>query len=358
MRRSIICLLMGSMGAVSLNAQVWVTPPKSVASVELVRPNARNDFDPSRMGVLARSSTLLGHNVIDKNQGKLGTVEDMAIELPTGKILAVVVSHDQRRKVIPASALFPVSEDRVVFNEERSLLNAAPALESTGAGAQLTRELIAKAYEAFGKAPPEAHASATPPGTLAGMKNKLVVSGDNQPLGKVGDLVLDVPAGRVVYVLVNPEDRNAPLYAIPPQAFEESGTGLVIGKAREHVLAGPKLSRDFWTEVSLPDFASAVYSHYNVLSEAGPAIRQTLPEASLTPTGRDDDQIKKAFLAEIVRGRATPAANATDLNISVSGGKITLSGKVPNQKAMQELLSAASSVVGAANVENRLVVRD
>ncbi len=83
------------------------------------------------------------------------------------------------------------------------------------------------------------------------------------------------------------------------------------------------------------------------------------------------DEVGIARLHEIVRSRigvrhvfdpdvsgpgAKPAADAVGFEVAIVDGKIVLTGTVPNQATKDALVAAAVNAVGAANVEDRLVI--
>lgn len=323
----------------------WVTPPPSVADVNLRPPSATEPFDPEKIGLISRASKLTGEKVEDSIGRNLGTLEDIYVDLETGRIAGCVVSTGKTRTLVPPEAFFPVSEERIVFNKDSALLREAPPYTQP-----FSEESMRQARTHFGAASNLAMAEA--PVSVKGIRGKSLTGSSGRSLGQVLDLALDVPKANVVYVLVqSPSDRGE-MRVLPPTAVTVSpdGGSLTLATDEQRFLAGPKVPTRFWTQVTLPEFASSVYRHYGL-------PKRDADRSALTPTGRSDEQIRSAVLSEIVHSPSLAAARARDLNISVSNGRVTLSGVVNSEGARDDLVSFASRVVGAANVEDRLTVR-
>lgn len=326
-------------------ARGWVEPSPSVAKVELNKPAPGEPFNPANIGLISRSSKLLGKEVQDDFGRRLGTMEDVVVNLKSGRIVGCIVSADGDNKLVPPGVFFPVSEDRIVFNKERSLLRQAPSY--VGPFSSVARD---KAYSHFG-VEDSAVLKDADIALASTLQGKSISGGSGKELGRVQDLALDVPKGAVVYVLAqSPEDRSQ-LQVVPPGALQMSGldSNLALSGDDQRFLTGPKVPERFWTQVTVPEFAGSVYRHYG--------IQTANPEQALTPTGRSDEEIHSAVLSEVVNSSSLAAVNAKDLNISVKNGRVRLSGTVGSKGAREDIINFASRVVGAANVEDQLTVK-
>jgi len=105
----------------------------------------------------------------------------------------------------------------------------------------------------------------------------------HQDIGKVQNLVLNVPAGRELYVIISPSsDMNLGdnLYALPPTALKLSPDQkmLVADVTREKLSNAPHFAKDDWSELSNKAWAQKVYQYYSQ-----PAA---FLEGQIQPTGR------------------------------------------------------------------------
>ena len=107
-------------------------------------------------------------------------------------------------------------------------------------------------------------------------------------MGKVDNVAVDLPAGRVVYVILNPDSSlnlGNNFYALPPNAFtlasDQKSLSSDINK--DKLSGAPHFTRDNWSQLSDPQFASQVYQYYGKQ-----AWFQT--GGTFKPTGRTEDR--------------------------------------------------------------------
>jgi len=96
--------------------------------------------------------------------------------------------------------------------------------------------------------------------------------------------------------------------------------------------------------------SEAVRDANRVLHKAGEAVRESASEAGLAAEDAGiTARIKTALIAD-------QAVNGVDINVDTNGGKVTLSGHLPNQAQVDRALQIARGVEGVKAVENRLMV--
>lgn len=98
-----------------------------------------------------------------------------------------------------------------------------------------------------------------------------VVDASGEPVGRVREIMLDVPRGRVAYVVLAFEDpaQDAPvrkLFAVPWEALrlDEQRQRLVIDTQRERLRDAPGFDPAHWPSMAQPTWASALYEFYGV----------------------------------------------------------------------------------------------
>ena len=120
---------------------------------------------------------------------------------------------------------------------------------------------------------------------LIGMKVK---NAGNEELGKIDNLMLDLPAGRVAFAILNPDSSlnlGNNFYALPPKALTLSSDqrNLVSDLTKDKLSSAPYFAKDQWQNLSDASFASKVYQYYGKQAwfETG---------SGLQPTGRTEDK--------------------------------------------------------------------
>src|SRR5207244_1124358 len=119
-----------------------------------------------------------------------------------------------------------------------------------------------------------------------------------ETLGRIQDLMVDLPVGRAVYLVVQPAaDTNGVLYLVPPSAvkWQANGKALTLAASKERFLAGPHFSKSFWTDMVQPELATSVYKYYTIAPNEraeGPApVTGTLAPAKPAAASRTDAEI-------------------------------------------------------------------
>lgn len=96
--------------------------------------------------------------------------------------------------------------------------------------------------------------------------------------------------------------------------------------------------------------SEAVRDANETLQRAGEAVREGAREAGLAAEDAGiTARIKTALIAD-------QAVNGADINVDTNGGKVTLSGHLPDQAQVDRALQIARGVEGVKAVENRLTV--
>lgn len=345
---SMSALVLAVASATAAEQVHWTTPSEKEVSVRMTPPEVRTDgrFNPEELGLVSRISQLKGMRVKDEDHRNIGSVKDVIVDLASGRALGCIVQRGDDTVLVPGSAFFPVSEDRIVLTDDgRKKIENAPRI-TWQTGAKLNSNDLESAMKHFSSP----LLRAENPASASALVGTRVAAKGGQQMGEILDLVADIPKGELVYVVVSPQRASSVLYAVPPQKLQFREDAMHLTVDQQHFLAGPKFQRDFWTEMALPRFASAVYKHYGLLDT-------TNTGAGLSPTGRDDHQLREAFLRHLVNDAAMPASRAEELIVRTDNGRIVLRGNVQSEAAHRQILSAAESAAGKGNVVDELEVR-
>jgi len=293
----------GAMTALSL---VTFTSPVSAADKDRTGSdiNSRSGTTESRVdkafGQIERANKLIGKHVFTSDNLKFGKIDNLIVDLESGRVLYVVVSTGTivgKDYAVPPALFTDVQGDNFHLNVDKAKLEGAP---------QFTKEMdkpeqwgqasfVSQVYQYFGQNAWWQGAGAANTGSfsnvhkvkdLTGMKVQNV---NNEEFGKVDNVMIDLPAGRIVYVILNPASNlnlGNNLYALPPNALTLSSDrkNLVSDITKDKLAGAPHFTKDQWATISNPQFASKVYQYYG---------KQPWFEtrSSLQPTGRSDDKV-------------------------------------------------------------------
>jgi sporulation protein YlmC with PRC-barrel domain len=102
-----------------------------------------------------------------------------------------------------------------------------------------------------------------------------VVDAAGEPVGRVREIMLDVPRGRIAYVVLafedwaegsNPDGSVRKLFAVPWEALrlDAQRQRLVIDTQRERLRNAPGFDPAHWPSMAQPTWNSALYEFYGV----------------------------------------------------------------------------------------------
>jgi sporulation protein YlmC with PRC-barrel domain len=249
------------------------------------------------IGDIQAARELLGATVRASDGEKVGHLKNVVVDLESGRVLYVVLAGAGKGEgeVAVPPGLFERSEEtgRWTIASDAKEISEAPKfslrLESTNLG---QASFVHKVHEHFGEpawwqgakpADEGAFKNVHAATELPGMRIKNVA---DQDMGEVRDVVLDLSAGRVPFVVLAPRsdlELNRRVYAMPPDALTLSADGkhLVSDIDREKLVESPSLNRNNLDRLSEPAFAASIYRHYGK-----DAYFENNASKILTPTGR------------------------------------------------------------------------
>jgi len=237
---------------------------------------------------LERGKQFIGKNVRSTDNKRAGKVDDVIVDLTTGRILYVVVKGSNKRLSIPP-ALFSNTQDTPIrVNLDESKLEAGTEFTSAVDTPQTINkaDYVSKVYKSYDQQAWWAGANPAEVGTfnnvhkvsdLVGMK---VINVNGNDIGKVDNVALDMAIGRVAFVLLDPDSSlklGSDLYALPPDAFTWNADKKALSSDidQQKLTAAPHFAKDNWSQLTDRTFASKVYQYYGKQAYFG-----------LQPTGR------------------------------------------------------------------------
>lgn len=359
--------------------QTSASAPMSATAGEPATPEAdpnplqrgtTNSLDAVRPEPVNRTTALIGQKAMTREEKGLGKVEDLVLDLSTGQVVAALVSAgtDDQLTPVPALTFWTASKSKILLSTDRQTFESAPRFPKANSTQTLDPSRLNESFRHFGQRAPEAPA----PGSggfrsAVGLVGLRLVGRTNELLGQIEDIMVDVPVGRVAYLVIQSAANTGSLtnlYVVPPQSvrIDASGRSLVLNADQAHFLAGPHFQANFWTDTARPELEAAMLQHYDLqpaVSGQPDPTRQPVRARSETPgapaqapPARSDQEITVAIATEIVRNNS--AFPTRKVKITTTKGHVTLTGRVRNENQKQQLGAAAARVVGAENVDNQL----
>jgi sporulation protein YlmC with PRC-barrel domain len=246
-----------------LNAQT--TADRTTAKASAINPLAHAE----------RAANLFGREIITSDNQKAGKVDNVILDLESEHILYVVVGAS-RGKV----AVIP----QVFGGSTSNTLRAKVTKQKIDSAPQFTSDVdkpneIGKAgfaynvYQYFAVTPWWQGSAPANQGSFHNVHklNQLIGTAvedvNNQTIGKISNVVLDMPSGRLLYTVFSPASTSnlgSDLYAMPPDAFTLAGDGkhLVTNIDRQKLALAPHFTKNNWPNLTDAAFASQVYQYY------------------------------------------------------------------------------------------------
>ena len=205
---------------------------------------------------LERANKIIGMEVTDLQDRKLGKVKDLAIDLEAGRIAEVIVGTggfvgvDEKMIAVPPEALTPDYSGKQLRLADTKTFETAPFFWLTEwSQAQATSSArVADVYQRF-------HVPSYGQVTYLERANDIIgLTARNlqqQHLGKVETMVVDLPAGRIVDVILSTGGIlgiKSELSALPPQAFifDPNKDMLTLDRTKESLENSPHFKADDW----------------------------------------------------------------------------------------------------------------
>ncbi len=230
------------------------------------------------IGQLERANKLVGKEVFGVGNQKLGKIDNLVVDLTSGRILYAVVSSS-KGKVAVAPGVFsnPKGSEGVNAKIDAQKIDNAPQFTSDIDQPQniAKADFVSKVYNYFGENDWWAGANNPSQGSFnnvhktSDLTNTKVEDVNNNKIGTIKNVVVNLPDGRVVYAMFSPasslnlNDNNA-LYALPPQTltWNQDQKSLVSNLSREKLASAPHINNNDWAQLANPAFASQVYQYY------------------------------------------------------------------------------------------------
>jgi sporulation protein YlmC with PRC-barrel domain len=310
--------------AVSLLA--WSAFSQETPNSGADRPNYTRDRGPDagrtdRLNDVAKATDVIGMTVKNYQDEKLGKVEDLAVDVESGRIVQVILSTggfigvgDTLTAVPPGALHHDVANKVLHLDANKEKLKGAPKFEMSKWAECCDSNHLSEVYRYYGQesafrfintgdavlnsqrnadgspnTPPTRKADETsdktrvssdshsriPASRLGQVQKATKLMGtsvknlQDETLGKVENLLVDLPSGRVVAVIVSSGGflgLGDELSAVPPTAlrFTPDRETLQLDTSKEMLSNAPHFKANQWPDFSQPTYADGIYRAYRV----------------------------------------------------------------------------------------------
>lgn len=366
-------------------------------------------------GCAKKASDVIGMEVKNNQNEKLGKVNDLAVDVESGRIVYVILSTggflgigDTLHAVPPGALHRDVANNTLQLDADKAKLTAAPKFDMAKWAECCDSNQVAEVYREYGQQPycSSSHkkdgsktvATRNPDGTwakdrianeseankswarLSDVEKASKVMGtpvknlQDEKLGKVENLMVDLSAGRIVAVVISSGGFigiGDELSAVPPTAlrFNTERDALQLDASKEMLTASPHFKANQWPDFGQPSYASDVYSAYKIepyfATNATTNADNTRinvrdrQDQTLTPLNQGNSKADVATTAqirkEIIAGK-TMSVNAKNVKIITIDGQVTLRGPVNTAEEKRLIGEIADRSTHSGDVDNQLEV--
>ena len=356
----------------------------------------------NRLKGAAKASDVIGKTVLNNQGEKLGKVEDLALDLESGRIVQVVLSIGgfvgigDSLTAVPPQALHCDAAHKVLhLDADKEKLAGAPKFRASKWAEYSDSNHLSAVYRYYGEEPafcfvqsgdavldgqhkgqcliPESRlGQAQRAGKLMGASVKNL---QDQKVGNVENIFVDLASGRVVAVVVSSGGflgMDGELSAVPPSALRLTADRdtLQLDTSKEMLSSAPHFKGNQWPDFAQPAYAGGVYQAYHVepyfttdgSTDANNTARNVRDrnDQTLTPlnqgTSQADIGITKQIRKEIIAAKDM-SVDARNVKIITIDGHVTLRGPVNNAEEKRLIGEIAERIAGAGNVDNQLEIK-
>jgi sporulation protein YlmC with PRC-barrel domain len=372
---------------------------------------------PDRLNDAAKASDLLGMTVKNYQDEKLGKVEDLAVDVESGRIVQVILSTGgfigigDRLTAVPPGAMHRDVTNKVLHLEaDKAKLKAAPEFEMSKWAEYCDSEHLSGVYRYFGQerafkfiqtgetvpdgqSNTDGSANTVPARKADGTWDKDHSSNNSQcmipvsrlsqiqkaskligtpvnnlqeeKLGKVENMLVDLPSGRLVAIIVSSGGflgMGDELSAVPPTAlrFNTERDTLRLDASKEMLSSAPHFKANQWPDFAQPSYAGGVYRAYKVEPYFTSDTTAGTDNSTLTSPAQGNSQADVNTTARIrqeINAGKDLSVNARNVKVTTLDGRVTLQGPVNTAEEKAFIAAIANKIAKSENVDNQLEVK-
>jgi sporulation protein YlmC with PRC-barrel domain len=233
---------------------------------------SRNNNSNAARGEFAKvedARQLVGLNIESANGDNLGKLSDIIVDLESGRVLygVATLKGGGTRAVAPANLVL-IGGDKLRFTGNKEKLQNAPGVNRD---IDLTSsDYAARVYGHYGQEHSwfDTNDKFDNVHRASDVLKMKVITSQDEKLGQVQNLFLDLQKGRVLYVVLNAAQSvggNGHLFVLPPNAFTlgKDKSTLVTGVDKAKLEAAPRINRGNLNQWLNPTRAGEIYRYYD-----------------------------------------------------------------------------------------------
>ncbi len=188
----------------------------------------QNRFEPGP-GRMKFASEMMNKVAVDMRDRNLGDIEDVAVNPDNGEVVYIALARGgflglgEKLHAVPCERVIGMMPNRVRFDIRRSELN-----DTTGFTGD---QWPTKAHSQFGSS--SNTTSANKIAKISEVLGKDIVNSQNETLGEVEDVVVDIDKQHVAYLLVDCNDADG-MVAVPAGAVKHQNGKCMINMPKEN----------------------------------------------------------------------------------------------------------------------------
>jgi len=262
-----------------------------VAVAALVALPSGRAADSKQFGKIDSAKKLMGRAIYNSQDQKIGDLKDMVVDLESGHVLYAIISAGgflgigDELTAAPPGVFTSSTETKLTMNSDKDKLKAAPRFTKDYDSKLGDAEFVKQVHQHFGQTMGREGSfnNVHKASEVVGMNVKNV---SDQKIGDINDLGIDLPAGRVAFVILGAGGLagvGEKKYVLPPNAFTlaPDKKSVVSDIDKEKLTNAPQFNNN-WAQLSDRRFAAQIYQHYG---------KQPYWDVNLTPTGREESRV-------------------------------------------------------------------
>lgn len=361
------------------------------------RSNADRSASMTQLGAPIKASDLIGQKIQNQDEKKIGRIEDLAVDLQAGRVVQVILSTGgflsmgDRMIAVPPNVLHLDASSKILrFDITQERIKSAPVFEMSQWKEFYQSDRVHESDRYYG----EERASDAMAGRDGLASNFTSSNGvgyvqkatklmglpvrnlQDDKIGLVENLIVDLPAGRIVAVIVSSGGflgMGDTLSVIPPTAlrFAAEHDRLRLDTTKEALQNAPHFQKGEWPDFGRRDYTTGVYRAYHVepyfnrdkdlVADADNTGRNVRDRGKQTLTPLDqgnstgDLKISQQIRQEVTATKGL-SVNAQNVKIITVNGQVTLRGPVRTTEEKNLIGEIAARVAQMDNVNNQLEI--
>ncbi|HEY9248813.1 MAG TPA: PRC-barrel domain-containing protein [Rariglobus sp.] len=370
------------------------------AAVTVRESSVQSGEHPGARIESARATELIGRKVNTTAGVPFAKIDDFLIDLENGRIVQVLITGEEAapgRVEVPPRTFRYSKGDRVIqWRGDAAKLRTAPPFSPPGSNRPGQSVHAGEVYAYYGEEPYFVVTEAAPQplnnvhthgkvesAMMPVPMGRVILAGEligltvkdsaDEKVGSVEDLIVDLPAGRVVALVISTGGflgLGDSLNAVPPAVIRyvsEDKNELRVTVSKETLKSAPRYRAADADRFSDPAYTDEVYRSYqadpySTVAGADNTRRNKRDRdgATLTPLDQGSLPVDVEITARIRRdvvAREDLSVNAKNVKIITRDGRVTLRGPVRTLAEKRDIEAIAIRAAGAADrVDSQLEV--